>query len=350
MKNPLFKIQGLFIYIIIWMIMIFAGTYVSVTQYHINFYIALTDSFVTCTILFGLGFSYWYPARYISIDNNLMSKIVIKHFFAAIVSSLFWASISYFILKSLFSSEKEYLEILNSVISWYFVFGILFYELLVTFYYLYIYYVNFHEKLVKEAEFKSLLKEAELKSLKYQINPHFIFNSLNSISSLTMTNPSKAREMTIKLSEYLRSTLANNERQKSCLKDEIKNSRLYLDIEKVRFGERFEYIEEIESGCDSYQVPSMVIQPLLENAIKHGVYESISKIKIKLNCSVKDDYVRLSLENDYEDDIAQTKGEKIGLKNIKERLKLIYNQDNLLTVEKSNNIFKVNLFIPIQEN
>jgi LytS/YehU family sensor histidine kinase len=225
--------------------------------------------------------------------------------------------------------------------------GVFFYGIIVTVYYLYMYYNNFHEKLIKEAEFKTLLKEAELKSLKYQINPHFIFNSLNSISSLTMINPDKAREMTIKLSEYLRSTLANNENQKSLLKEEIKNSRLYLDIEKVRFGDRFEYFEDLQSNCSNILVPSMVIQPLLENAIKYGVYESLEKVTIKLHCLIDNNYLKISLENEYDGSAPQGKGEKIGLKNIKEQLRLMYNQDNLLTVEKNNNIFKVNLFIPL---
>lgn len=350
MKNPLFKLKNTFFYAIIWLVITTITISLMITEYHFDFYTALVDSLVFNSILFGLGFCYWYPARYIQIDNNSLLKIIVKHFFASIVSSMFWVGFSYLILKTIFSYNDQYLELLHSSLPWCFITGVFFYDIIVTFYYLFIYYNNFHEKVVKEAEFKTLLKEAELKSLKYQINPHFIFNSLNSISSLTMIDPSKAREMTIKLSEYLRSTLANNEKQKSLLKDEIKNSRLYLDIEKVRFGDRFDYFEDIKSTCNDILVPSMVIQPLLENAIKYGVYESIEKVQIRLNCSLINDYLKISLENNYDDDNVQDRGEKIGLKNIKERLRLMYNQDNLLTVEKNNNIFKVNLFIPLELN
>lgn len=350
MKNPLFKLRNTFFYAVAWLLVTTITIPLTMSGYNFDLYTAIIDALVFNTILFGLGFCYWYPARFIQIDNTPFSKIIVKHFFASIVSSMFWVWLSYLILKSIFINNHQYVEVLNTALPWCFIIGFFFYDIIVSFYYLYIYYNNFHEKLVKESEFKSLLKEAELKSLKYQINPHFIFNSLNSISSLTMIDPAKAREMTIKLSEYLRSTLANNERQKSLLRDEIKNSKLYLDIEKVRFGDRFDYFEEIKSECSEILVPSMVIQPLLENAIKYGVYESIDKVQIKLYCTRVDGYLKISLENNYDEDNVQDKGEKIGLKNIKERLRLMYNQDNLLTVEKVNNIFKVNLFIPLDLN
>ena len=138
-----------------------------------------------------------------------------------------------------------------------------------------------------------MVKEAELKSLKYQINPHFIFNSLNSISSLTISDPQKAQEMTIKLSSFLRSTLSKNEKQKSKLSEEISNAKLYLDIEKVRFDDKFEFIEEVENACKDMEVPSMILQPLFENAIKHGVYESLEKVTIKMKCFSEKEYFKI---------------------------------------------------------
>jgi LytS/YehU family sensor histidine kinase len=192
-----------------------------------------------------------------------------------------------------------------------------------------------------------LVKEAELKSLKYQINPHFIFNSLNSISSLTLSNPQKAQEMTIKLSSFLRSTLSKNERQKSKLSEEINNAKLYLDIEKVRFDDKFNFIEELEPKCMELEVPSMILQPLFENAIKHGVYESLDKVTIKLKCGHEKDYFKIIVENTFDPESVPRKGEGIGIKNIQNRLKLIYNQDNLVTTEKINNLFRVNIFIPV---
>ncbi len=121
----------------------------------------------------------------------------------------------------------------------------LFYFIIVALIYIIIYYGNFQEKVLHEAELKILVKEAELKTLKYQINPHFIFNALNSISALTISEPKLAREMTINLSSFLRKTLKSNENQKCKLIDDLNNAKLYLDIEKIRFGEKFIYSEEI---------------------------------------------------------------------------------------------------------
>jgi LytS/YehU family sensor histidine kinase len=224
--------------------------------------------------------------------------------------------------------------------------GILFYSIIVAVDYVIIYYNNFRQKLFRESELNALVKEAELKSLKYQINPHFIFNSLNSISSLTLSNPDKAREMTIKLSSFLRSTLSKNEKQKSKLVEEISNAKLYLDIEKVRFSDKFEFLEELESECKDMEIPSMILQPLFENAIKHGVYESLEKVVIKLKCGPEKEYLKIVVENNYDPESVPRKGEGIGIKNIQQRMKLIYNQDNLVTVEKNNGLFKVNIFIP----
>jgi len=152
--------------------------------------------------------------------------------------------------------------------------------------------------------------------------------------------------MTILLSQFLRSTLSKNERQKNKLSEEISNAKLYLDIEKVRFEERLEFVEDIDKYCSEIEVPSMILQPLLENAVKHGVYESIDKVVIKLTCRQEKDYLRLNVTNNFDPESVSTKGEGIGLKNIKSRLKLIYNQENLLSSRKENNFFIVDIFIP----
>jgi len=266
---------------------------------------------------------------------------------AAIITSIIWVFLGYYILSNFLIKEKVYYEFINDSLAWRFVVGILFYAIIVSLNYVIIYYNNFREKELKESELNSLVKEAELKTLKYQINPHFIFNSLNSISSLTISNPEKAREMTIKLSDFLRSTLSKNEKMKTILSEELKTIKIYLDIEKTRFEEMFEYVEDISNECSSIEVPAMLLQPVFENAIKHGVYESIEKVIIKMNCKKDGEYLKITIENNFDPEAVPRKGEGIGLTNIKSRLKLIYNQENLLTFTKENNIFKVNIFIPI---
>jgi LytS/YehU family sensor histidine kinase len=229
---------------------------------------------------------------------------------------------------------------------WRFLIGILFYAVFTAIYYVIIYYNNFQEKLLRESELNALVKEAELSALKYQINPHFIFNSLNSISSLTLSNPKLAQEMTIKLSAFMRNTISKNEKQKKPLKEEINNAKLYLEIEKIRFADKFEFYDEISEECSTIEVPGMILQPLMENAIKHGVYESLGKVMIKLYCRDENDYFIIVVENNFDPESVPRKGEGIGLKNIRSRLKLIYNYDNLLRTEQDKNTFRASIFIP----
>jgi LytS/YehU family sensor histidine kinase len=97
------------------------------------------------------------------------------------------------------------------------------------------------------------------------------------------------------------------------------------------------------------EVPNMILQPLFENAIKHGVYESLNLVKINLSCKREGDYLKITVANNYDKDAAPRKGEGIGLKNIRNRLQLIYNQDNLLRVNKADGKFSVDIFIPLGE-
>ena len=348
MINPLINNKKvLAIYLSAWVTIAFAQLMILFVQLDIAFNFALYDSLVYNFIYLALGFSFWYTAKYNSLENYSTLKILANHLVASIIVSALWVFAGYFALENLFGPTKSYQQFLDNSLVWRLFIGILFYLFIVAIEYAVIYYNNFQDKVYKEVELNALVKEAELKSLKYQINPHFIFNSLNSISALTLSDPAKAQEMTIKLSSFLRATLSKNETQKNKLSEELKNAKLYLDIEKVRFDEKFKFIEEIKTDCMNMEVPSMILQPLFENAVKHGVYESIDEVRICLLCQQQEDYMKITVENNFDPESVSNRGEGIGLKNIKNRLKLIYNQDNLITVEKTENIFRVNLFIPL---
>ncbi len=308
---------------------------------------SLLDSIFFNGLYQVIGISLWYTVSFNSLDNYSTAKIFFNHIAAAVITSGLWIGIGYYLMSNAVTDYRIYSEFLTKSLIWRFLIGILFYTIIIAVDYVIIYYTNFQEKLLKEVELNALVKEAELKTLKYQINPHFIFNSLNSISSLTISNPHQAQEMTIKLSSFLRSILSKNEKQKNRLSEEIANAKLYLDIEKVRFNDRFEFVEDIKTECKELEVPSMILQPIFENAIKHGVYESLDKVTIKLSCGIEKEYFKIMVENNFDPDAIPRKGEGIGIKNIRNRLKLIYNQENLLTVQKTENLFKVNIFIPV---
>lgn len=348
--NPILKSAKNVLFYVLFIVII-ANLYANLISFDskVSVTITIVDAVVFNLLIGLLGFSFWYSSVYLSIENNKISKVILTHFGGGILISIVWMVIGYFIVISIVTDTELFDIFFVDTLKSRFIIGILYYFLMTAFYYIVIYYSGFQERVIKETELKNLVTEAELRSLKFQINPHFIFNSLNSMSALTEIDPKKAKQMIIKLADFLRYTLANNDRQKNTLNEELKNIKLYLDIEKIRFEEKFEYIEELHEECGKTEIPSMILQPLFENAIKHAVYETLDTVRIKLTCIRQDDFLKITLCNNFEGE-SHKKGAGVGLKNIKDRLKLIYQQDNLMEVKKENSKFTVNIFIPLQKS
>lgn len=314
--------------------------------FEISVDISILDSLITSLLFALISLSLWYPTNYISLDNYSLEKVILNNILVAIIAASLWLYLSYFIVTTLF---HEYEEFFSYTLIWRFTIGTLLFIISIILNYVIIYYNNFTNNIITESKLNSLVTEAELKSLKYQINPHFIFNALNSISSLTILNPEKAQEMSINLSDFLRKTLAVNDVKKIPLKEEIESIRLYLKIEKVRFEKRLEFNLNITKECKDILIPNMILQPLIENAIKHGVYESRDTIEINLSCSKKENFVEIKVSNNYDPSAVSNIGEGIGLSNINSRLKLIYKRTNSVSITKADNIFTVLLLIPIED-
>lgn len=213
-------------------------------------------------------------------------------------------------------------------------------------YYLFVSLSNLSDKKAREARLESLVKETELKMLRSQINPHFLFNSLNSISSLTVTDPDKARLMVIKLSDFMRYALSRKDEQPVSLRSELDNIRLYLEIEKVRFGDRLCLKEIADPACMDVKIPVMLLQPLYENAIKHGVYESADMVTVSTSVKSIDEYCEITIINNYDTGFISAKGTGTGLSNVSRRLELYYGKKAILKTEKQNGIFTSKLIIP----
>jgi LytS/YehU family sensor histidine kinase len=227
--------------------------------------------------------------------------------------------------------------------------GIFIFLLLVLTYYLLTSLYSLSEKNAKEARLETLVRETELKMLRSQINPHFLFNSLNSISSLTITNPEKAREMVIKLSDFMRYSLSRRDEKPVTFRSELENLRLYLDIEQVRFGDRLTTEEHIDGNCLGVNMPVMLLQPLYENAVKHGVYESVEKVRIITQAKIEDGFLSIGITNNYDSAPSSLKGTGTGLLNVSRRLELFYGSKGFLQTKKEDGIFTVRLFIPVTE-
>ena len=195
----------------------------------------------------------------------------------------------------------------------------------------------------------SLLKYSELKALQSQINPHFLFNVLNTMTSLIRTNPEKAREVTIDLSNYLRYNLDNNLKSVELIK-ELNQIDTYIKIEKSRFGEKLNIIYDVDESLYNFQIPSLIIQPLVENSIKHGILKKRDKGFVKIIVKRVDKDIEVAIEDDgvgieqaVIDNLDKKIEENIGLKNVHQRLKLLYGEGlNITKLEQGTRIkFKI---------
>jgi two-component system, LytTR family, sensor kinase len=316
--------------------------------YQLDLSYAIADAAIFNGVFAIMGTSLWYLVQYSTISEKRYLYILMHHTSIGIIFILCWYGICTLLLSFMFGNAIEYIDFLRSTFTWRLAFGTMFYVALFLAFYSFKVNDFLKEKELQQAQLSNYLREAELRSLKSQLNPHFIFNSLNSINSLTISAPEKAREMVVKLSEFLRYSLKREgESDLAKLSEELENARRYLDIEKVRFGKNLIYKEEVCDKCLNIPVPSYVLQPLLENAIKHGVYDSLKPVEIHLKCGQIDDNLFLTLTNNFDKEPGKLrKGEGIGLRNIRNRLRLIYGNENLMKVYEHNGHFVVSLIIP----
>lgn len=314
--------------------------------YNIPPQIALVDGLIWNLLFASLSLGLWFWVRISDIETTKPLTIATNHLGASIVSIIAMVSLHRFICSLLFADQTDYILFLDSSTPGRVITGLLFYLLVVLVYYLIIYIHSFREKVSREAELKALIKDAELSWLKLQVNPHFLFNSLNSVSSLTMTSPEKAQDMITRLSELLRYSLGQSPDSMVSLKEEINSCVKYLEIEKVRFGSRLIYSLDFPNELLDRRVPSMILQPLFENAIKHSVAQSAEPSEINAKI-FKDSYgLIFNVTNSLPENPPSSRGTGVGLENIKRRLNLIYGLTNLLSISKTEKEFNVTIRIP----
>lgn len=179
-----------------------------------------------------------------------------------------------------------------------------------------------------------LKTEAELQALQAKINPHFLYNALNSIISLIHEDANKAEDMTLKLSKLFRYSINTLEENFSSIKDELEILNAYLDIEKVRFGNRIEFKIEVDDELLNHQIPRFLLQPLVENALKHGLKDSVQNGILKLNISQQNDQIEIYIHDNghpFPDEI--TAG--YGLKSTYDKLELLYKENHELKISNT---------------
>lgn len=209
------------------------------------------------------------------------------------------------------------------------IFGFLIYWLTAFIAYADAYYRSYRREEVRRSQLETRLAQAQLQALKMQLHPHFFFNTLNSISSLLHTDPRAADAMLAKLGDFLRLTLDNNHVEHASLKDELDFVRRYMEIEQIRFGDRLAVSIEARGQAETARVPSLILQPLVENAVAHGVSRLVGPGRVEVRAGVEGDRLEIQVHDSGPGLAADERGEDlfgrgIGLSNTRARLQEHY--------------------------
>jgi two-component system, LytTR family, sensor histidine kinase AlgZ len=297
-----------------------------------------------------LCLSAWYPCRATPLGRVSFIRLLLTHLIAAGIMSFIWTRASgvlaYGILgpEELDAMRRQFQPQLNSI----FTIGVLIYLLSVAFHYVLIAMEDSRRAEAQAAEARVLARDAELKALKTQINPHFLFNSLNSISALTSIDPSGARDMCVLLGDFLRMTLGLGEKNLVRFSEELELLQKYLAIEKIRFGERLVMRETIQEESRACLLPPLLLQPLIENAVKHGIAGLPEGGEVRLTSDRQNGRLDIVVENSWDPDAPPRRSGGLGLKNVQQRLEARYGKEANLRVNTEGAFFQVIVSIPAE--
>lgn len=317
--------------------------YLALTSYGLNTYTALTDSLVSTILL---------AAACLLVINNMRYYLPgeERYWYVLAISAglgLLWVGLTRFILWLIFLNNKVYSDMLSHSALIRFAIGFLMIACVSVLSLLW--YSVKEQKRADERknDIERMAREAELFNLRQQLHPHFLFNSLNSINALIGSRPEEARRMIHQLSSFLRGTLRKDEQQFVSLKDELEHLQLYLDIEKVRFGNRLSTVIDCSEEICKMKLPALLLQPIVENAIKFGLYDTTGQTEISIIASLENSQLILKVQNPFDPETSKPmKGTGFGLSSVERRLNLLFGRKDLLQTEANNHIFTTTVIIP----
>lgn len=296
-----------------------------------------------------INLSAWYLCKAFPIERNSIWKILLVTFVSVILISSIWVMLAWgwmFAVEQFFSISLSPLPLIQTLLIF---FGIAtpFFFLSLAISYLMSAFEQSRAAERNAFESRLLAQSAELKALRMQIDPHFLFNALNSISALTVSNAEAARTMTNTLADFFRKSLSYGAKETISVREELVLLNHYLDIEKIRFGKRLTVVQDIAPDTLSCVIPSLLLQPLMENAIKHGISNRIDGGTITISIEKKNSRLFVTVENPMDDDAPRKKGAGMGIEIVTKRLQTLYGNNSGVNITMNNDIFKVILFFPV---
>ncbi len=288
------------------------------------------------------GASY-YMANALPLRRTRLAQVLPGLVGASALAGGLWAGVAYGLALVLPDAIGQRLYLQLEVL---FGIGVGYFALSLVFHYLILTLEEARRIEVREKEARVLKREAELRALKFQVNPHFMFNSLNAIAALTSSEPEQARRMCLLLSDFLRASLQMGDRQSVSLREELDLVRGYLEVERVRFQERLQVRENVEEECLGAQFPPLLLQPLVENAIKHGVAGLEDGGEITLEVRRDSDRLCVAVENPFDPAIESQPGSGRGLGIVEDRIRAFAGKEARMVISKTENRFRVEIRMP----
>ncbi len=320
---------------------------------------AATGAGIPASLLFALplmlvyasvcGFSSYYLCRAYPLATKSLRSVLVVFFVTAASAALLWcaAAVAWAALWRWLAPSMGGVQLSPPVAAVMFGVGVLLYGMTACAHYLALEFERARRLETRELELKLLAQDAELRMLRTQIDPHFLFNSLNSISALTSIDADAARDMTLQLAGFFRHTLGLEAHRKVLLSDEVDLTRRFLAIEQVRFGPRLAFACEMEDDAARCLLPPMILQPLVENAVKHGIGQLPQGGVVRVHAVRAGSQLKLRVENDVDPDGGPaSKGSGVGLANVRQRLNTAYGIDASVHATRDGARFRVDLILP----
>lgn len=340
--SPLSITRFRLIFIICWLVMV-ADNIMVLQFFGLPWKAAIIDSAIANTLLLLACLLVMNTLRYYLPKG----KQYINIFSICLFLTIVWLLLSKWLLRISLDHYEGYSELLHHSLSIRFSIAFLLLGCVTMMSILWYNQQEQKEKEDREFDAEKLAREAELFKLRQQLQPHFLFNSLNSINALIGSRPAEARKMVQQLSDFLRGTIKKEETQWVTLQEELQYLQLYLDIEKVRFGNRLATEIEVAEDIQQLRLPSLLLQPIVENAIKFGLYDTTGDTVIRLNARTEEDNLVIKVQNPFDPETSSPKlGAGFGLKSVQRRLYLLFARTDLLTTEAKENIFTTVVKIP----
>lgn len=345
-KSPLSVSRFRNIFIIGWMVVI-ADTTLVMKWYGWPWGVAVMDSLVSCGILFILCLLMINTLRfYLPRKENYLNLLIWCLFLTGT-----WLMISRWLLILLLGYNDGYVLFLDHSLITRFSIGLLLLGCVSLIILIWFNWEEQQENEIRKQDAVKLAKDAELFKLRQQLQPHFLFNSLNSINALIGTRPEEARKMVQQLSDFLRGTIKKEEHQLVTLQEELQYLQLYLEIEKVRFGNRLSTLIEIAETALQMKLPALLLQPVVENAIKFGLYDTTGETLISIHAKTEANILILIVNNPFDPESSSSSnyGTGFGLTSVQRRLYLLFGRNDLLRTEVKDNTFITTMKIPQHE-